>query len=330
MSDLKTYFYIAITCFALTGVTACSDDGDDGNQDPDAAPVNEDLEYAENLWTEIGDYSTWDLFPGSINFNPSAAPHGDFARIFANQTAQDDTQNFADGSIIIKRNYQSDTADDDYDSVTLMQKRDGYSPDAGDWFWAKYNPDGSVQLNGEGAPLAGQIGLGGTMGCIPCHSGAEGDDYVFLNDGPGFGTPADRDMFTNLWTDNDISDYENWGLMPNTMDFEDSAAPHGDFARIFINGAMAADPTAPADGSVVVKRNYQSNTEGDYDALTIMIKVAGYSPDAADWFWAKTDAAGVVLENPDGVALVGRVGINGGACIGCHTDAPDGDYLFKN
>lgn len=326
MTSIKTYIWIAIAGFALSCFTAC---GDDGGEPP--PPDNQDLLHAQDLWTDYGDtYGDWDRMPGTLEFNPSMAPHGDYARILVNDTAMTDLAALAEGSIIIKRNYQSE-AEEDYDSVTLMQRREaGYSPEAGDWFWAKYNPDGTVQENADGDPLAGQIGLGAAMGCIPCHGTAEGDDYVFLNDLPanfGYGGLDDLDMLTNIWT-NDIGDYSAWNLMPNTVDFEPSAAPHGAFARIFINGAMEADPTNPAEGSIVIKQNYATDTEDDYDALTIMVKVAGYSPDAGDWFWAKTNPDGTPQANPAGVPLVGRVGINGGACIECHGTEPD--YLFKN
>ena len=66
-------------------------------------------------------------------------------------------------------------------AVTVMKKVDGYSPQAGDWFWVKYSPDGSIDKNPDGVPLAGRVALGANEGCIACHSGAGGGDYVFKN-----------------------------------------------------------------------------------------------------------------------------------------------------
>ena len=37
-------------------------------------------------------------------------------------------------------------------AVTVMYKREGgYDPDNADWFWAKYKPDGSLDVNPKGA-----------------------------------------------------------------------------------------------------------------------------------------------------------------------------------
>jgi hypothetical protein len=43
----------------------------------------------------------------------------------------------------------------------------------------KYGSDGAILTNPDGIPLAGAIGKGGAMGCVPCHS-AEAD-YVLSN-----------------------------------------------------------------------------------------------------------------------------------------------------
>ena len=68
-------------------------------------------------------------------------------------------------------------------AVTVMYKREaGYDPDNKDWFWAKYKPDGSLDKNPKGMQLAGRVAKGMDMGCIACHSAADGGDYLFRND----------------------------------------------------------------------------------------------------------------------------------------------------
>ncbi len=83
------------------------------------------------------------------------------------------------GGVIIKENYTADN-DNAFDSITVMYKKVGYSPDAADWFWAKLSTTGDVLTNPAGVSLAGRVGLGGDSGCIPCHQGA-GSDFLFSN-----------------------------------------------------------------------------------------------------------------------------------------------------
>jgi hypothetical protein len=61
-----------------------------------------------------------------------------------------------------------------------MYKTNGYNPKAGDWYWVKYNPDGSVASK---STDAGDVMLSGRVnGCINCHGDADGGDFVFFND----------------------------------------------------------------------------------------------------------------------------------------------------
>ncbi|WP_306119290.1 MULTISPECIES: cytochrome P460 family protein [unclassified Roseitalea] len=88
------------------------------------------------------------------------------------------------GDLVIKRNYGPEgvsvdevigAREDHLASVTVMFRRsEGYAPDGGNWFWAKYLPDGSLDQAPNGTPLAGLA-----QGCINCHSDADGGDYLF-------------------------------------------------------------------------------------------------------------------------------------------------------
>ncbi len=46
----------------------------------------------------------------------------------------------------------------------------------------KYLPDGALDKNPKGMSLAGRVGKGADAGCIACHLGAGGEDYVFTTD----------------------------------------------------------------------------------------------------------------------------------------------------
>lgn len=82
-----------------------------------------------------------------------------------------------------------------------------------------------------------------------------------------------------------------------------------------------------------MKRNYgpegvtveeaEANPGEHLDAITVMFQRAGFNPDNDDWFWVKY--------LPDGTLdLVGETQMAGnvGGCIGCHADAPGGDWIF--
>lgn len=83
------------------------------------------------------------------------------------------------GEVIVKRNYGgapatietvSDNPTEYLMATTVMFRL------SGEWFWAKYMPDGSYDTAPNGTPLVGQ-----PTGCVSCHNNAAGNDMVFLN-----------------------------------------------------------------------------------------------------------------------------------------------------
>lgn len=101
------------------------------------------------------------------------------------------------GIAIIKRNYGGPGVSVDsvksnpkkyLKAVTVMFKREaGYDAEDKDWFWAKYKPDGSLHVKEKmmmEIPLAGRVAKGKDEGCISCHKGAPGGDFVFGSDIP--------------------------------------------------------------------------------------------------------------------------------------------------
>lgn len=90
-------------------------------------------------------------------------------------------------NVIVKTNFMADDLTPEQvvnalrneflDSTTVMfQRETGYAPDSADWFWAKYLPGGELDQTPDGVPLAGRV-----AGCIGCHTGAPGEDFVFLH-----------------------------------------------------------------------------------------------------------------------------------------------------
>ena len=148
---------------------------------------DEDQSYAASLWQVMLDSG----FAGEGAVQsfpyPGTDPHGMMLETFYTRATIDGHT----GALVIKRNYGPEgvTVDEvlgdpagHLAAVTIMFRREaGYDDENGDWFWAKYLPDGSLDVNPAGVPLAGRVAKGADTGCIACHQGA-GDDLLFTTD----------------------------------------------------------------------------------------------------------------------------------------------------
>jgi len=139
-----------------------------------------DVAAAQSLWRDIRGYQRWDSYPGLSGWQDGKSPHGKALKYYINQTAQRSPANPRDGYIIVKENYGERGGP--LMAVTVMKKQRGYDPDNADWFWVKYNADGTIAKNPKGMQLAGRVAKGMPAGCIACHGNAAGDDYLFVND----------------------------------------------------------------------------------------------------------------------------------------------------
>ncbi len=81
------------------------------------------------------------------------------------------------GSVIVKENYDSEK---ELLGITVMYRAAGYYPKSGNWYWVKYNPDGTVARTSTDAGFKKIRGV--VSSCIACHSDAGGGDFVFFND----------------------------------------------------------------------------------------------------------------------------------------------------
>ena len=127
---------------------------------------------AGELWnfiTETSPYKEWAYWPDFEGFQPGKSPHGAILQVFVDEHGIANIANSMKsamdyGVIIVKENYMPDTT---LAALTVMYKVEGFNPEVGDWFWAKYGPDGTVAASGTPA------------GCIGCHGGVAGNDYLF-------------------------------------------------------------------------------------------------------------------------------------------------------
>jgi cytochrome P460 len=140
--------------------------------EPDLPALSADSISAKVLWdrfTVESDYTDYGFWPGHTGVNPGQSPHGVFHRIYVNRTLLAALPiarlSAPDGALIVKDNLN---AARQLDSITVMAKIDGYDPENGNWYWAKYEPDGTVQV------------AGALSGCITCHEGVAANDYVIL------------------------------------------------------------------------------------------------------------------------------------------------------
>ncbi len=145
------------------------------------------VNYSQALWSVL--QSEKMTGPNSIRSVPykGQAPHGKILET----TYQKITVNGHTGQVIVKKNYggqditRSRVVNNPkkyLKAITVMFKREaGYDPDNKDWFWVKYKPDGSLHKNPKGMLLAGRVAKGMPQGCIACHRGASGGDYLFNN-----------------------------------------------------------------------------------------------------------------------------------------------------
>lgn len=141
---------------------------------------------------------------------------------------------------------------------------------------------------------------------------------------PGFGTPEDLTIANNLL--GEIAGFSQWPSFADKVGVVASVAPHGPFARYYLNSVAHADPVNMADGSIVIKQNLATQDPAAVDSVTLMRRIAGYNPGAGDWFWLKLDSQGNIAQNDAGTHLAGRVA----PCIACHAKADGADFVFEN
>lgn len=116
--------------------------------------------------TKTSPYTQWSLWPGKGKLYKGTEPHGVLLTTYVNDTAAQAAgkqKTMPNDSIIVKENY---TPDNKLNALTVMYKVKGFNPEGGNWFWAKYAPDGAVQASGK------------VEGCIGCHAKNKAGDYI--------------------------------------------------------------------------------------------------------------------------------------------------------
>jgi hypothetical protein len=162
MKPLDLMIVSLLICFALI---SCKSPQKIAEQ---AMPAAE----GETFWTYITKtkpYSSWSFWPGKEGIYPGQSPHGEYLKLYANDiainAAKAGMKTMPNGVILVKENYGKDQTT--LMAITPMYKFKGYNPEAGDWFWGKYGPDGKVMAAGK------------VNGCIQCHEDVKDNDWIF-------------------------------------------------------------------------------------------------------------------------------------------------------
>ena len=169
---------LLVIALAITIGVACT-------QEEEAYGDAKSISFAENLWEAMQGYQNWPL---ASDVYPGTSPHGQFLRMYYNYVhVGDDAYH-----VIVKDNFGGEGAsiqtvsnrpEEFLMAVTVMVQRDeNYNLQGPDWFYVKYQADGTLDTNEQGVPLAGLVGKDSDTGCMPRHAKAEGGDQLLMND----------------------------------------------------------------------------------------------------------------------------------------------------
>lgn len=151
---------------------------------PMAFGGSSDVAFAKQLWSSMRNYRL--VGEKRINVQPFEGnePHGAIQQVLEREIKVGKRS----GRVIVKVNHMAKDVKSVYaepnkfiGAYTVMFKKPaGYDPENQDWFWAKYKPDGEIDINPMGMKLAGRVAKGMDQGCIACHRAIGGDDLEIL------------------------------------------------------------------------------------------------------------------------------------------------------
>jgi hypothetical protein len=125
---------------------------------------------AAALWeyiTKESPYTEWGFWEDHQDILPGNSPHGPFHRVYVNDILlKAESAPVPFGSIQVKESFD---ANKNKTNITAMYKVEGFNPQAGDWFWARYT------LDGKPGP-AGKVSA-----CIGCHGVKAANDYILVH-----------------------------------------------------------------------------------------------------------------------------------------------------
>jgi hypothetical protein len=139
------------------------------------APAQTSDTTAAGLWAALqsSNYRNWEMWPGKEELYDGAEPHGALLTMYVNvrtreALASGDTI-MPPGALIVLENFAADST---LVAITAMYKAAGYDAEGGDWFWARWNPDGAPEVSGRADV------------CKACHSVSAARDFLMTTRPP--------------------------------------------------------------------------------------------------------------------------------------------------
>lgn len=133
-------------------------------------------------------------------------------------------------------------------------------------------------------------------------------------------------LWSYITKDSPYTEYQFW---PGKTALYKGTMPHGALLNLYVNNKALrainraikrkAGVIAMPNGSIIVKENYKPDKT--LAAITVMYKVAGYNPEASNWFWAKYSPKGEI-------AMGGKAAGKVPMCIECHGMKKANDYIM--
>lgn len=132
-----------------------------------AEPVAADGDALCQYILKTSPYQKWKFWPDHVGLQEGDAPHAPQHKVYVNQLGLEaKSVPFPYGTIVVKENIGDDNT---VKALTVMYKSEGFNPEGGDWFWAKYSPTGSIESAGK------------VESCLECHAAVEDNDYIFVH-----------------------------------------------------------------------------------------------------------------------------------------------------
>lgn len=135
--------------------------------------------FEKQFWdylVQVG-FRNWSPWPGKpaehYAAEKPADAHGELLKTYVDRKVAENPTDPPARAIIVMENY---TSEKELRWLDIMYRSAGYSPETGDWYWIRYNADGTVASEGN-TQLAGRV-----QKYIDCHQQADGKDFLFSND----------------------------------------------------------------------------------------------------------------------------------------------------
>ncbi|MDB5342057.1 MAG: hypothetical protein JWP89_434 [Schlesneria sp.] len=135
-------------------------------------------EFYSSFWSFLAKkdaaYNTWKVINRVKADDGIENPHSNISKTYVNKIAADDAANLPISSILVREDYDDNRK---RQSVSVLYRIKDYDKEHGNWYWIKYQENGSVARDSDDKVIAGKV-----ASCVACHSKANGNDFVFSND----------------------------------------------------------------------------------------------------------------------------------------------------